>query len=748
MLTLGTLVGRAELELAYAGGVDAARYEAVEVATLTALTLPQLLEGEPQRRLEPGSLVLITGLDARLRGRAEVALETLMEQLALDRCAGLVVHVTPDAPRPSIPSRAVRELSRAVHGLSGAVLDLSHALAVPLLTTTAPPPMWDRARHLLKDSRLAGAERQVAHLTTLVQQVPAELADPQAMQRIADWLARSLRVQVLVSDPERVLAASPATAAETLAPAVIHRSMAGYATAAGLREPAAEALARAGLHGPTAEPAAWAGSQRPAAEPSAWPDPYGPTAASPAPGAGPLAPTPQSLTWDPGTLAAAADHLASATAARSFHAAQDTTVFRRPSGPHTRLITLAPSRGAGAVLAVTRASAPFDDAELRLLGHAAKLLGLLDQARREYRAATEASRAARRAAMELLLDAEVDKARRVMAAQAPGLLDSETARVFVVDVPRGHRDAAVRRCEAATAGRALVIADPRTDRRILVVQPIRPGRPMDGVGAELTRLIAALGIGSVGGSGVYSMSLLADALREATAAQGFAPQQPESVALSARHTDLISLLPACDAQRWARHLLYPLMRNGAQWEQMRETLLTALAHPYTVAARRLRLHRNTVTRRVARAAEALHVDFASVTDRVAVGLALELVTHRERPEGGPGPGEPPPTLSSLLASPQVTAWADALLLSARGDRRDLLTTATVWLTHDAHIEPTARALGLSEATVRSHLRALERHLARDLGSLGGLRDLQLSLHVVTGKIDVGERRGALCPVAT
>ncbi|MFH8793573.1 helix-turn-helix domain-containing protein [Streptomyces sp. NPDC017941] len=731
MLTLGTLVGRAELELDFAAGVDAARYEAVGVATLTTLTLSQLLEGEPQRRLEPGSLVLITGLESRLRGRAEVALETLMEQLALDRCAGLVVHTTPDAPRSSTrprgaydpprdaaydpsrgaydpprgthaPSRTAHDPSsraasapfRAAHGLSRAVVDLSHTLAVPLLTTSAAPPMWARTRHLLRDSRLAGAERHVTHLTTLVQQVPTELADPQAMQRIADWLARSLHVQVLVSDPHRVLAASPATAAETLAPAIIHRSM-------------AESAPHPGTH--------WPESPSHAANPAS--SMYQANPASPMYPANPASPT---------------------------HAANPVDVTY-PASPHTRLITLAPARGADTVLAVARSSAPFDEAELRLLGHAARLLGLLDQARREHRAAADASRAARRAAMELLLDGEVDKARRVMAPQAPGLLETDTARVFVVDVPRTHRDTAVRRCEAATSGRALVIADPRTDRRILVVQPVRAGRPTDGVGTELTRLIAALGIGSVGGSGVYSMSLLAEALREATAAQGFALQQPDSAALTAHHTDLLSLLPAREAQLWARQLLSPLMRNDAQWEQMRETLLTALAHPYTVAARRLSLHRNTVTRRVARAAEALHVDFAAVSDRIAVGLALELVTCREQPDGSAPSGELPPTLRSLLSSPQVTAWADTLLLSARGDRRDLLTTATVWLTHDAHIEPTARALGLSEATVRSHLRALEQHLARDLGTLGGLRDLQFSLHVVTGKVEVGEHCGALCP---
>lgn len=632
MLTLGMLAGRPELELAFAGGVDPARFEAVGVAGLTALTVSQLLEGEPQKRLDAGCLVLVTGLQFRARGRAEVALETLMEQLALDACAGLVVSLAPGAHQP----------------LPQAIRDLSHTLSVPVLVTTAPLREWAKTRHRLQESRLAGAELRASQLTTLVQQVPSELADPRAMQRIADWLARALQVQVLVSDPHRVLAASPATAAEALAPAIIHSSV---------------------------------------------------------------------------------------------DAASD-----RSSGPHTRLISLGPARGAGTVLAIARGTAPFDDAEVRLLGHAAKLLGLLDQARREYRAAAETSRAARRAAVELLLDGEVDKARRVLAAQAPGLLDADTVRVFVVDVPCAHRDVAVRRCEVVTEGRALVIADPRADRRILVVQPVRPGRADDGVGADLTRLVAALGAeASVGGSGVYSMSLLADALREASAAQGFALLQPDAAALSAPNTDLIGLLPPRDAQLWARSLLDPLMRHDGQWEQMRETLSMALAHPYTVAARRLNLHRNTVTRRVARAAEALRVDFASVADRIAVGLALELVTHREPPARSMTPGAYVPTLHSLLSSPQVAAWADTLLRSARGDRRDLITTATVWLTHEAHLEPAARALGLSEATVRSHLRALEAHMSRDLGSLGGLRDLQFALYVATGKVEIAESRGVLVP---
>ncbi|MEW2527349.1 helix-turn-helix domain-containing protein [Streptomyces sp. NPDC047071] len=660
MLTLGALVGRVELELAFAGGVAATPHEAVRVARLATLTLPQLLEGEPQRRLEPGSLVLLTEVPFRLRGRAEVALETLLEQLALDGCAGLAVSVLSGAHQPF--SLAVREVSAA--------------LGVPLLTTTAPLRQWVGAARDLTERRLAEAEAHAGQLTTLVQQLPTRAADPEAMQRIADWLARALRAQVLVSEPGGVLAASPETAAEALAEAFLrgHR----------------EGLAHDRSQGPHTRliPLSSAGDTPPPAD-DAWGAPAGDLAAV-------------------GAVSAA--------------------------------------DAGNTVLAVARRSPPFDDADLRLMRHAARLLGLLDQARREHRAAADAARAARMAAVELLLDAEVDKARRVLAAQAPGLLTPDAVRVFVVETPQDRRDAVLLRCEAGTAGRALVVADPREDRRILVVEPIRPRRTGDAVATALTRLVAELGAdASLGGSGTYPMVLLADALQEAITAQRFALRRPDAVALNAQSTDLVSVLPRDAARRWARGLLEPLLRPDAQGEQMRDTLPTALAYPYAVAARRLRVHRNTVRRRVAKAAELLDMDFATVRDRATVGLALDLLADRHRPERSLTlVGGATPTLESLLASPEATAWADNLLCGARGDRRNLLTTAAVWLAHDAHIEPTARALGFSEFTVRSHLRALEGHMARDLGSLGGLRDLQFSLHILTGEVGVTDPCGDLC----
>lgn len=634
MLTLGSLpTDRPELELTFAAGASL-RAHTAEITGVVTVTPEQLLEDGVPSALPDGSLVLITGMSPfRLRGRITTVLDLLLQRMSRDGGAGLAVSAAPGA----------RQL------FSPVIMDRAHGLGIALLITSAPTERWEGVHEEIQQSRLMFAERRAAQLSSLVQELPAQLADSRAMQRIADWLARVLDCQVLVSEPERVLAASPATAAEQLAQAIIRQSVDGLL---------------------------------------------------------------------PETL----------------------------SGPHTQLISLAPA--ADTVLAVARRT-HFDEADLRLLRHAAKLLGLVDQAQREYRAASCASQAARNAAFQLLLDGEVEKARRVMANLAPGLLETETARVFVVEAQPSRRELTVRRCMTSVGQHALVVPAPRDDRRILIVQPIRPDEDSgEDVSAELTRLVGALGPpSSLGGSGVYSMALLAGALHEAITAQRFAAFQPDSVALSVHGSDLVSLLPQAEAQQWARRLLYPLMRDETQWESMRETLPAALAYPYTVAARRLRLHRNTVMRRTSRAAELLRMDFASISDRIAVALAMELVTQREGSASPRLAGAEPPSLARLLDTPQVLAWAQTLVKPVQADRRDLQSTVLAWLTFDTHVEPAARALGLSEVTVRSHLRAVENHIQRDLATLAGARDLQFSLHVVTGQPDLRSDQQGLSVVA-
>ncbi|WP_030570210.1 helix-turn-helix domain-containing protein [Streptomyces aureocirculatus] len=404
----------------------------------------------------------------------------------------------------------------------------------------------------------------------------------------------------------------------------------------------------------------------------------------------------------------------------------------RPT-PHTHVISLTPQAGSGAILAVAR-STVLDEADKRLLRHAAKVLGLVDQAQRDSGLVTYGSQSAYAAAMELLLSGEVDRARSVLAPLAPRLLCADSARVFVIDVTPECRDTAVRLCTAAVADQALVVGDPRTPRRILVMQSIALGEECDdAVAVELARLVNRAPDASLGGSGLYPLSLLADAMQEAIAAQRSAVGSPNSVALPSQCTDLVRLLPRREAQTWSHDLLRPLLEPGAQWCHVRKTLAVALAYPYTVAARRLDLHRNTVARHVSQAAHMLSMNFNSVSDRIATSLALEVHARQEQqPRITAGETEPP-TLESLVAAPQVGQWAAALLAPACADRRQLLATATSWLANDTCIEPTARGLSLSEATVRSHLRALEHYTNRNLNTLSGQRDLQIALHVHTGK---------------
>ncbi|MEU2357702.1 helix-turn-helix domain-containing protein [Streptomyces misionensis] len=635
MPTLGSLpAGRPELELAVVVN-GSPRAQAAEISGVSTIVCEQILQDGAPAALGQGSLVLITGpVPPPLRGRITAVLDVLLQRMSRDGSAGLVVSAA-GARQLFVPS----------------VVDAASSLAVPLLVTSAPAERWARIQDEIQHRRLVAAERRAAQLNSLVQELPTQLADSRSMQRIADWLARVLDCQVLISEPEQVLAASPHTAAEQLVRAIIRQSVDGH----------------------------------------------------------PLKPV---------------------------------------SGPHTQLISLAPASAADTVLAVSRA-APFDEGDLRLLRHAAKLLGLVDQAHRDYRATSGAVHAARGAAFELLLDGEVGKARRVMANLSPGLLETETVRVFVVETQPSHREQALRRCMTAVGHQALIVPAPGDDRRIVIVQPVHPCEDAStNVSGELRRLVGSLGLSSsLGGSGVYSMTLLAHALHEAVMAQRFAAFQPDLVALSVHGSDLVSLLPQAEAQHWARHLLNPIMCDQAQWESMRETLPAALAYPYTVAARRLRLHRNTVMRRASRAAELLRMDFGSIDDRIAAGLAMELVTQREAAASPRLTAAKPLALAQLLDAPQVHAWAQTLLRPVQADRRDLLSTALTWLTFDTHVEPAARALGLSEVTVRSHLRALEGYMQRDLTTLTGVRDLQFALHVVTGQPDLRSGRRDMTQVA-
>lgn len=193
MPTLGSLpADKPELRLTFVWG-NPKRARATEITGVVTMAPEQLLEDGVPGNLPDGSLVLITGaVPFRLRGRITTVLETLLLHMRRKGSPGLIVSAVSDARQPFPQS----------------VVDQAKRLDVALLTTTAPAEKWEGVHEEIQQFRLRLAERRAFHLSSLVQELPAQLADSRAMQRIADWLARVLDVQVLVSEPERVLAAS------------------------------------------------------------------------------------------------------------------------------------------------------------------------------------------------------------------------------------------------------------------------------------------------------------------------------------------------------------------------------------------------------------------------------------------------------------------------------------------------------------------------------------------------------------
>ncbi|MEV8334279.1 helix-turn-helix domain-containing protein [Streptomyces niveus] len=473
----------------------------------------------------------------------------------------------------------------------------------------------------------------MVYLDRLIARLPETLTVPTAMQTIADWLAQSLDAQVLLTTPDRALAAAPAAAGEHMARAILPQLM-------------------------------------------------------------------------------------------------DT---RSPDNPHTYLTPLA--TGSTTVLAVASPE-PLDEHDERLIKHAAKLLGLVEQARRGIEALATSS-ATVSAVVQLLRDGETVKAGRIMriSGMPTDLLDCALARVFIIDTPPARRESALQRIEAATAGRALVSADPDDERRSLVIHPVQPGQA-DTVADTLTRLLPRVGPGAtLGGSGVYAVDRIGPAYEESLRSLRIAGHQPTA----AEPPSLAGLLPQRDAELWARERLAPILSlTEAECDQLlNDHLPVILRYSQQVAAEQLRVHRNTIRSWLGRTERLLNADLTRIADRAAVLLALEVLQRTPgitKFTAVPDDADDVPTLAALLRAPAAEAWAENLLSAAVAeDKYPLLETATVWLDCDAHIGRASSELGTSDNTVRKYLRKLGEHTARDLQSFDGVRDLLYAVEIYRGK---------------
>lgn len=597
----------------------ATAYAERKVTGLSFITLSQLRDGEPVR-MQGGSLVLVAGhMPFRISGRTAAAMEQLLDDMAQVHASALVITAPAESTREVFPE---------------SLRTLADLRSIPLMMTTARPEQWAGVHDGIRGCREEFAEREAKCLNLLISDLPDQLEDPAAMQGITDWLAQSLRAQVLLSEPEQVLAATPPTAAEHLLQTILSQS----------------------LQGNTASPAT----------------------------------------------------------------------------AHTQMLSLDPTAPVQTTLVVA-APDPFDEYDARLMQHAVKFLRMVDRARRASRTAAVTTAMARSVAYQMLMAGKPQEARQVMADLAPGLLDPDHLRVFAIDAPSGLTAGNIRSVETLTSGRALVIADPYENRRIVVVQPVPAGQEHDTTMADaLIRTVHAIAPrATVGGSPLYAIVRAADAYASAADAAAYAAQRPGSAVLSLQETALLSLLPPHPARRWARGRLSPVLtlEDPERREQLLETLAAALHHPAGAAADRLGLHRNTLRSRIRDAENLLGLDLGTLANRCAVSLAVELVNQLEA--GGFTEEEPDdePTLQLLLAAPEMNSWAQSLLLEASQDRRNLLITAKAWLAANARIKPAAMALGLSGVTVRAHITELGERMGRDLDTLSGIRDLLYALEI-------------------
>ncbi|GAB2994279.1 hypothetical protein GCM10023080_070860 [Streptomyces pseudoechinosporeus] len=427
--------------------------------------------------------------------------------------------------------------------------------------------------------------------------------------------------------------------------------------------------------------------------------------------------------------------------------------------PNARFVPLA-GVGSGTVLAVT-ARRPFDDAGTDLTRHAAKVLGLIDQAGRRHHQVAHAERELKLSAFQLLMIGEEAAAQRVMAPLAPGLLDMESMRVYVIDCAEEDREITARLGERAVADHALLVRCPAFNH-LIVVDPMRdgapgntydpgksyePGNPYDpsDTAEALRRIVASLPSHRMGGSRTHELGEVADAYEEAHTALAVAGQLPDRVALAEERMHLVDVLPPKTARRWAGTLLHPLLTLPmSRRDQLLRTLDLGLEVRHKAAGRLLGVHRNTVTHRMNTCFDLLGLDRDRVLNQIVVSAALKIVIAHGHDDLST---DPEADFVAMVSVPEVRAWAESFLRPLTDDPRDLPRTLRAWLENDTHVESTATALDISPVTVRAHLRTaaplIQRELTLDLDAdslpdddehvLSGVRPLAFALHATTGR---------------
>jgi DNA-directed RNA polymerase specialized sigma24 family protein len=396
---------------------------------------------------------------------------------------------------------------------------------------------------------------------------------------------------------------------------------------------------------------------------------------------------------------------------------------------HLRLVRVErPGEEPAAVLAVSR-TAPFDRRAADIVTHTAAVAGLLLGADETAAATRRFERAAsdlRLAILQLLMVEDIVSARRVAAGLWPGLLDTDTARVYVAESRPEERDRFADECLDATGERALVVRCPAVDAHVIVVTP------GDATADRLRALVGGRPDTFLGGSGRHTLARTATAYGQAVSALAVARFRPDQAALYAERTHPERLVDPAALHAWTARLLGPLdaLAHHTRAELLATTRL-GLEFTAVSTAKILGVSRNTVRARMDRVQDLLRTDFSELTVRAAVHLALNTQARLTDPPRATGPRT---AFAGLLAGPAPRSWAHTLLARLDGDGRDLRRTLRAWLAAGGNAERAAEALGVHPQTVRDHVRAAEPVLQRQLLTPGSdLYEVVLA-HLVLGEL--------------
>ncbi|MFD5279531.1 helix-turn-helix domain-containing protein [Streptomyces rubrogriseus] len=403
-------------------------------------------------------------------------------------------------------------------------------------------------------------------------------------------------------------------------------------------------------------------------------------------------------------------------------------------GRHLRLVRVERSRpAAAAVLAVAREE-PFDRRVSDIVTHAAQVLELLLAGHESTAAGHRLRRATsdlRLAILQLLMVEDTVSARRVAAGLWPGLLDTDTACVYVVESSPAERDRLAEECLSATGERALVVRCPAVDGHVIVLAP------RDTAGQELRTLVGRRPGVFVGGSARQGLARTAAAYGQAVSALAVARFRPEKAALYAERTRPERLMDPAALHDWTADVLSPL--DGLSHHTRAELIATTrLGLEFTAvnAAKVLGVSRNTVRARMDRVESLLRTDFADLTVRAAVHLALNAQVGLAEPPPGAGARAGAARLTDLLTGPALRTWAVDLLCRLDPDGRDLRRTLRTWIAAGGNAERAAQQLGMHAQTVREHVRSAEPVLERQLLAAGSdLYEVVLA-HLAAG--DLGQ----------